>query len=64
MGTGIDVHAHLLVAGRALCAPELGVCPTLTMAGIAERQAALWLASDEAKNVNGAVIEVSGGMTV
>lgn len=45
LGTGIDVHAHLLVAGRALCAPELGVCPTLTMAGIAERQAALWLAS-------------------
>lgn len=44
-GQGVDVHKNLWVAGRALCAPELGVYPTLTMAAITERQAALLLSS-------------------
>ena len=40
-GAGTDVYDNLFAAGRALCSSSLGACPTLSLAAITERQAAL-----------------------
>ncbi len=46
-GQGVDIHRGLFVAGSALCPSSVGLCPTLSLAAIVDRNATLWNAPTE-----------------